>query len=106
MKSHNIIAIAPIVLGLGGQAVEALGFRTHGHKFHSRIRSSFFFVLFLFVSQIRDNGLVRVNLFTNQLVGKACKMGYSKVVLDHVCVIIYKCLCAPQCLSTCCTGGT
>ena len=64
MKSHNIIVIAPIVLGLGGQAVEALGFQTYGHEFDSRIRSSFFlcflFYFYFFVSRIHDSGPQRV----------------------------------------------
>ena len=58
-ESHNIIVIAPTVLDLGGQVVEALGFRMHGHELNSHIRSSFFFFYFYF-SQIHDNGPVRV----------------------------------------------
>ena len=43
------------------QAVEASGFRMHGHEFDSRIWSSLFsfFYFYFFVSQIRDNGPVR-----------------------------------------------
>ena len=62
--------IAPTVLGLGGQAVEALRFRTHGHKYDSHIQSSFFLhflFLFFFVSRIRDGGPLRVNITLLQI---------------------------------------
>ena len=37
--------------------------------------------------------------------GEACQLGCPKIVLDHVHMYIFICLCTPQCLSTC-TGGT
>ena len=45
-KSGMFEVKAPTVLGLGGQAVETLGFWTHGHEFDSCIWSSFFLFLF------------------------------------------------------------
>ena len=75
MKSHNIIVIAPTVLGLGGQVVEALGVRTYGHKFDSRIRSPFFF--FFFVSRIRDNSPVRVKVCVMVAAAHCILLSYS-----------------------------